>query len=232
MKTRLLLIVVLLFLLPFHLFPQEQKVNPDKTTLQPQQAPQEQQGLKRVYEFGLKFINLNNFGIGFKIGNQKTLYRLSILALNFNTGKGSGSILDTASSPKTQNYGAGLRLGLEKRIVLAKNFYLLLGSDIGIAYNHNKMDWNVTKYPDSKLVSWELAPAIYIVTGLSYQVGEHFIITAEFSPSFEYDFGRTKATQSAPNYDITFHHFNFELSTRSVSLTIAYRILKTVLFKW
>ena len=177
----------------------------------------------------------SNFGFDFKIGNQKTLYRLSLLAVNINSSKQSTNYQDTiAITPKTQSYGVGLRIGMEKRIVLAKNFDLHLGSDIGISYNYTQEDWNVLIYPDSRLSRWELSPAIYINIGLSYQVGEHFIITAELSPSIGYDFGKEKETDAvlAPNYYVTFHHFDFGLNSSSVSITIAYRLLKTILFKW
>jgi len=242
MKTKLLLMtMILLLLVPSHLFSQEQKVNQDQKdpqqqlVPQQQQALQQQQGLKRVYEFGLKFIDLNNFGFDFKIGNQKTLYRLALLAVGITSNKFVTTQPDTTiANPKGQTYGVGLRIGMEKRIVLAKNFDLHLGSDVGISYNYTQMDWNVIIYPDSRWSRWELYPAIYINAGLSYQIGEHFIITAELSPSIGYDFGKEKEiyAPSAPNYDITFHRISFGLSTGSASITIAYRLLKTILFKW
>ncbi len=234
MKTKLLFILILLLFLPFHLFSQEEKVTQDQKSPQQQQLPQQQQGLKRVYEFGLKFINLDNFGFDFKIGNQKTLYRMALLHMGFSSGKTSILIFDTIAVPKTQNYGVGLRIGMEKRIVLVKNFDLHLGSDVSISYQYSQITWNVLQYPDSRWSQWELSPAILINIGLSYQVGEHFIIIAEFSPDISYTFGKEKEINAplAPNSESTFHHFSFGLNTSSVSITIAYRILKTVLFKW
>jgi len=234
MKTRFLLIMALSLFVPFHLFSQEQKAGPDQKTLQPQQVPQQQQGLKRVYELGLRFIDLNNFGFDFKVGNQKTLYRLSLLAVDLSSTKSSGTIHDSTVGPSTQSYGASLRIGIEKRIFLAKNFYLHLGSDVGINYNYTQINGNVVPYPDSRWSRWELSPAIYINVGLAYQAGEHFIVTAEFSPSVQYYVGTEKQinAQYGPNYENTFHRVGFALTTGTVSITVAYRILKTILFKW
>jgi len=217
--------MVLLLFETLYAFSQDQKTIPNEPP-PGQQIQQQQQGLKRAYEFGLSFSGLNSFGINFKTGNQKTMYRVTLLLLNINSNQTADNLLDSSTN-KITTIGAGVRFGLEKRIFLAKNFNLHLGSDAAFSYTYYK-----NSNGNSGVTKWVINPAIHLVLGLAYEAWEHFLITAEFSPSFEHDFGRIKTTQPAPNYDIAFHHFDFGLSTRSVSLTIAYRILKTILFKW
>ena len=208
------------------LFSQDQKPAPNQQTTPTPQITQPQQGLKRVYEFGINFSSLNSFGLNFKIGNQKTLYRLTLLALNINNSQTVLTVFDTTSS-KVADYGAGIRIGFEKRIFLAKNFNLHLGSDAGFSYYYHK-----TGDEDSRSTEWVINPALYLVVGLAYQAGEHFMITAELAPSLQYLYGKKKFTESGSNQVITSHNLGFALSNNSVSITIAYRILKTILFKW
>ena len=226
MKTKLFLLLVLFLFESFYLFSQVRKDTTNQQTTPVQQVPQQQQGLKRVYEFGLTFSSLNSFGVNFKIGNQKILYRLTTLALNFNSNQSVESVFDQ-STMKMADYGAGLRFGFEKRIFLAKNFDLHLGSDAGIAYYYHK-----NGIEDSISKGWVINPAIYLVMGLAYQAGEHFMITAELSPSLQYVYGKRNYTVSGTAHEISNHNFSFALSNNSVSITIAYRILKTILFKW
>ncbi len=232
MKSKLFFLLVLFLFETFYLFSQEQKATPiQQTKSSPQdttilKVPQRQQGLKRVYEFGLNFSSLNSFGVNFKIGNQKILYRLTTLALNINSNQSALTIFDKSTS-KMADYGAGIRFGFERRITLAKNFDLHLGSDAGFAYSYHKNDIS-----DSITKGWVINPAIFLIIGLSYQAGEHFLITAELSPALQYLYGKTNYTVSGTTRVETYHNGGFGLSSNSVSITIAYRILKTILFKW
>jgi hypothetical protein len=236
MKTKLFLLMFLFLFETLYLFSQEQKDTTNKQTATVQQIPQQPQGLKRVYEFGFTFSSLNNFGINFKMGNQKTLYRLSVLALNIGTGNlvNTGSInfngLPLDTSVKVTFFGAGLSIGIEKRIFLAKNFYLLLGADAVVDYYSDKYENNTTN--SGNWTRWRLAPGIDLGLGLAYQIGDHFIITAEISPSLSYIYEKQKLSGAAYNTDFTGHYFQFGLSNNSARVTIAYRILKTILFKW
>ena len=226
MKTRLFILMMLFLFETLLLFSQDQKPAPNQQTTPTPQVNQPKQGLKRVYEIGINFSSLNSFGLNFKIGNQKTLYRLTLLALNINNSQTVLRVFDTTSS-KVADYGAGIRIGFEKRIFLAKNFDLHLGSDAGFSYYYHK-----TGDEDSRSTEWVINPALYLVVGLAYQAGEHFMITAELAPSLQYLYGKKKFTEAGSNQVITSHNLGFALSNNSVSITIAYRILKTILFKW
>src|ERR1035438_4923087 len=213
MKKQLLIILILSIFTISQLFSQDQQVM------------ENQAGFKRVYEFGLNFSNLNSFGINFKIGNQKTLYRFTFLDLGMNSYHTNSPIPDTIG-PNQTGFAFGFRFGIEKRIDLAKNFDLHLGSDLGMSYSY----YDYTFSDNNKESQWNLTPGLYLVIAVGYQLGEHFIITAELSPSLVYTYGKGKRTYPGTEYDFTNHNFAFGLSNSSASITIAYRILKTIYY--
>jgi len=179
---------------------------------------QDQPSLK-VHELGLTFSNLDNFGIRYKTGNEKTLLRLTFVALNISSNKISGQ---NQTDQTNTGMGAGFRIGFEKRIHLVQNFHLLLGSDLGISYTYNQQENG-----DNKATQWVVSPAIYFVFGAAYQAGQHFIISAEITPSLFYNYGKQKTTQTGYNdIDITNSTIAFGLSNNNASITVAYRLAK------
>jgi hypothetical protein len=175
----------------------------------------------KVHELGLIFSNLDNFGIRYKTGNEKTLFRLTFVALNISSNQSSGQV-QNGPDQKNTGMGAGLNLGFEKRIHLVQNFHLLLGSDLGISYIYNK-----EVFGSYKATEWSVSPALYFVFGAAYQAGQHFLISAEIAPSLLYKYEKQKTERSGyDDTDITNKNLGFGLSNNSASITIAYRISK------
>jgi len=177
----------------------------------------------RVHEFGLTFSNLDNFGIRYKTGTQKTLLRLTLLAMNISASHHYGREQDSIDQKQT-GMGAGLRAGFEKRILIVQNFQLLLGSDIGISYDFNKQDISDNTFT---MTEWRISPGIGFVFGAGYQIGQHFILSAEVTPSLYYTFGKRKySSSSSSGSEVTNNNFSFGLSNMGASITFAYRFLK------
>ena len=81
----------------------------------------------RYHEFGINFSSLNNFGLRYKFGNEKTMLRVSLLAVNLQSSNKQGQESDSSKIKQT-GYGAGLRIGFDHKIPLFSTFNLLLGA--------------------------------------------------------------------------------------------------------
>jgi hypothetical protein len=185
---------------------------------------QEQKPLK-IHELGLTFSNFDNFGIRYKTGNEKTLLRITALAMNINLNNNWGREIDSTDI-KNNGYGIGFRIGFEKPIVIVKNFDLLYGVDLigNFSYLDNKQESPNYNYQSS---SWNVSTGVAFVFGGAYRVGDHFRFSAEISPSLQYGFGETKNSSSG-NQEIVLssNYFSFGFSNYGASITVAYRFIK------
>jgi hypothetical protein len=186
---------------------------------------QDQNPLK-VRELGLTFSNLDNFGLRFKCGSEKTLLRLTALLVNLNLNNEYGRTQDSIDN-KSAGYGFEFRVGFEKRIVVVPKFNLILGSDLGIGYNYNYVKYESSYYYQNQdRTQWNVTPAIYFVFGAAYHIGAYFIVSAELTPYLSYSFGKVTQTFSATETVTTQNRFAFGVSNGGASITIAYRFVK------
>ena len=178
-----------------------------------------------VRELGLTFANLNNFGIRYKCGNQKTLLRLTALSVDLSANNTWGRSQDSIEN-KSTGFGFGFNIGFEKRIPVVPKFNLILGSDFGIRYNYNKYknDDIYSSYRFQK--QWSVTPGIYFIFGAGYQIGTNFILSIEVSPSLTYTFGKEEFTRYGIETITTQSDLAFGLSNNSASITVAYRFTK------
>jgi opacity protein-like surface antigen len=182
-------------------------------------SAQETNSSKHVYDIGIAFSGLNAFGMNFKTGTAHDLFRVTVLALNMQTGTGKEYRADTVYQKSTgTGIGVGLRAGYEHGFDLVKNLQFYLGGDLGISYTSNKSEqMTVTNQ------IWQVSPSLFVVTGIRYSIGEHFIVSAELSPAFSYIYGVEKRTGESESKTTT-DTFKFGLTNGSAGLTLAYRI--------
>ena len=83
-------------------------------------------------EIGLVFSNLDNFGLTFKIGTDKSLWRFNTL---FITGNNMDNTSDSLVN-KQNNMGFGVKIGKEYRKKIVANLELRFGADISFTYSH------------------------------------------------------------------------------------------------
>lgn len=230
------------FLLVLRISAQDQpKQQPQSTPpVQPVQQVQsnqnltgEQQGRKRVYDIGLTFSGFTSFGVNFKTGSEKTLFRFTALVLNLHSTTIQhieGDSLFTLEAVK-QSIALNIQAGVEKRFELAKNLTLIAGIDAGFIYSSTKtpVATNLNSYQDRNI-----APEICLVGGISYQIIPHLLVSLEFIPSFYYTFTTEKEIYYNQKYSGTnkFQTFDISASTQNIQLTLTYRISKIVLYKW
>jgi hypothetical protein len=185
---------------------------------------QDKQPLK-VNEIGVTFANFDNFGIRYKTGSEKTLLRITLLAMNLNLNKTWGEDKDSTTH-KSNGYGAGIRIGFEKPIHVAKNFNLYYGLDF---VGNIDVQTSTDEYPytHSEGKSWSVSPGVAFVFGGSYDVGEHLRFSAEISPTLSYTYQHnTSSINEEPEVITQSGHISFGLSNYGASITVAYRFMK------
>jgi len=182
----------------------------------------------RIHEVGITFSSLNAFGLQYKTGRGKTLLRLSLLSLNLADNKQWGQTADSLDI-KDHGYGAGFRLGFEKRVPIVQRFDFIWGLEAGCNYSCQKVSY-ATTYLTTSSSSWYIMPQINLVLGATYTVTDHLVIGAEIAPGFHYAYGKTKSTDANHTSDnpleVTSSDFGGGFSSNSASLSVAYRFGK------
>lgn len=179
----------------------------------------------KYHEFGITFSSLDNFGLRYKFGSEKTMLRLSLLSMNLSTLNTSTDRSQTGTN-KTTGYGAGIGIGVDHKISLYKNLSLLLGGELGLSYTYNHM----TLYSDNDSLTTEykqmtLSPRVSFIFGINYIVKEHLILGAEINPTLSYTL-RSDKRLSPEQYTSNTNIFGFSLTTAGAGLYIAYRFGK------
>ena len=179
----------------------------------------------KIHEIGLTFASLDNFGIRYKTGNEKTLLRITILAMNINSNNAWGEEEDSIDI-KNSGYGAGFRIGFEKPIPIVKNFNLFYGLDLIGDFNYQKIKQEERFY-NYHNTSWSISSGLAFVFGGTCSLGDHFRFSAEISPSLRYAYQNNKTTTNGqPEVTTQSNNVGFGLGNYGANLTIAYRIIK------
>jgi hypothetical protein len=176
-------------------------------------------------EIGLVFSNLDNFGLTYKTGTDKSLWR-------FNTIFISGNNMDENSDSlvnKQSNMGFGVKIGKEYRKNIVDNLEMRFGADLSFRYSQYKSDYDDKTVDDYDRLNERTTyqPGINLVFGFNYLLGENILIGAELLPSFTYTTGESVEKRYYSNdgeeikSDIS--GFNYGLSNTSVLLSLAYR---------
>jgi len=178
----------------------------------------------KIHQVGITFSSLNQFGMNYKTGSEKTLLRLSLLSLNLGNDSQWGKTEDSLDV-KQQNYGAGFRLGFEKRVPVVTHFDFIWGLEAGINYNYQKTKFQ-DLYNDYERTSWNIMPLVNVILGVNYTIGEHLVIGAEITPGFHYSVGKTEYTSYNQTKETTSSSFGFGFNNNSANLSVAYRFGK------
>jgi opacity protein-like surface antigen len=178
----------------------------------------------RIHQVGIKFSNLNSFGLQYKTGGEKTLLRLSVLSLNMGLNANWGKPEDSLEI-KSSNYGAGFLIGFEKRIPVIAKLDFIWGLEAGVSYFYQKQK-QASIGNDYETKDWRLSPGLDVILGVNYTFSDHLVIGAEITPGIYYAYGKTKTTTNSVTSDRTNSNFGFSFNNTSAALTLAYRFGK------
>ena len=177
-----------------------------------------------IRQVGINFSSLNSFGLHYKTGNEKTLLRLSLLSMNLGASAQWGKKEDSVDV-KQQHFGAGFRLGFERKVPVVAHFDFIWGLEAGCNFTYQKMT-NKDIYSDFKRTTWDITPLIDLVLGVNYTIADHLVLGAEIAPSIHYTYGKTKSINLAQTLETTNSSFGFGFTNSSASLSVAYRFGK------
>ena len=173
-------------------------------------------------EVGFAFSNFNQFGLIYKSGTQKALWRFETLALTgVNTKTESGDESNTRT-----DLGFSLRIGREARKNIAPNLELRLGGDVSFLVNHTKREIKDNNSPIAdrltKRTTYE--PGINFVFGFNYVVKEKLVLGVEVLPGISYMAGVEKSTVGSGDEDKTdYSGFYYGFRNNFARLSVAFR---------
>ncbi len=183
------------------------------------------QEVEKQKEVGIFFSNLDNFGLTFRTGTNKSLWRFSTFSMS---GLQSNQDSDEADN-KRNNFWIGIGVGKEFRKDIVEKLELRFGADLTFSYSYLKADQENKTDTDSydHYEQKTYYPGINLVFGLNYKLSDHFIIGAEFLPYFRYEIGEYVSSRSWVNngdeVKTDTSGFSYGLSNSSVRLSLAYR---------
>jgi len=175
----------------------------------------------KIHQVGINFSTLNQFGMHYKTGSEKTLFRISLLALNLGSDSNWGRNTDSIDQ-KQQSAGAGFRLGFERSVQIVKQFHFIWGLEGGCNFNYSHLKVEAP-YSDHEITSWWVTPLVNLVLGVTYTVADHLVLGAEITPSVNYSYGKSKTTYPSYDTEMTNTGFNFGFTNNYASLSFAYR---------
>jgi len=185
----------------------------------------QQTEMTSIHQVGINFSSLNSFGLHYKTGSEKTLLRLSLLAINLGSSSAWGKQEDSIDI-KTQNMGVGFRIGFERHVPIVAKLDFIWGIDAGSNFQYQKMKNHQLYSTDYESSSWSVTPLVYFVLGATYTIADHLVFGAEIGPGVQYSYGKTKFTANGKNSEETLSNFNFGFNSNSASLSLAYRFGK------
>ncbi|NQU34819.1 MAG: hypothetical protein HQ521_16445 [Bacteroidetes bacterium] len=174
-------------------------------------------------EVGLVFNSLNSFGLTYKTGTTKSLWRFNTL---FISGNSTEEVSDSINR-KQSNMGFSIKFGKEYRKLIVDDLEFRYGVDLAFAYSQYTYNTNDRSIADNDNTNEKTSytPGINLVFGLNYIFNDHFVIGAELLPYFNYTVGKSKITSFRTD-DVTesdISGFSYGLNSTSVMLSLVYR---------
>lgn len=132
---------------------------------------------KRIKEVGFIFYNFDGFGLTYRIGNEKSVWRFNSVFL-------SGG---QYSSDRTNKlFGFGLNSGREWRTAITEKLDFRYGVDLFFNYRKNIYEGNYMNQ-DKKDESISNSGGLNIVLGFNYSISSSIIVGIEVLPYISYN---------------------------------------------
>ena len=193
------------------------------------------QDTNRVKEVGVVFSDLNDFGITFKFGSNRGVWRINTLLISGDKYKSNISNGTDEYTINEESQGYRLSLGREYRLKIVDKFQFRVGFDASYAYDHRKEDekYDYLSYQDNSYESIHHSVGINLVLGFNYAYNNKLVIGAEILPGYSYNWWKVmdynnyvyngmREYVKKENENKT-SNYSFNLSNMPVLLSIAYR---------
>ena len=171
-------------------------------------------------EFGLLFTNFDNFGLTFRVGSSRGMWRFGSTFI-------SGTSRDeTTGSTRRQieNSGFGFEIGKEARINLTEDFELRLGGDATFDRQKSKTEiTNGTSNVSQIQESITIRLGVQVVFGFNYVINEKLVLGAEILPGARYLRGESSEQNNGVSNNGDIDGFEYGLFSDSARLSLVYR---------
>lgn len=185
--------------------------------------PVEKPAKVKTSEIGLALSSLNSFGLTFRFGNVKGLWRFNSLLL---TGNLTAQNLSDSVHVKTSQMGSQVTAGREYRKPIGDRFALRGGGDLVFSWDQNVYDRDDTSIfnNDFRTVTTSYLPGINIVLGFNYALGERLLLGLEVLPHFTYSIIHSKTTSPNFNQESTTTSYSYGLDTDAGRLSLVFKL--------
>ena len=176
----------------------------------------------RINEVGISLRGATSLGIRFKTGNEKTLFRITLLSASVSNTK-SLSAPNPDNDSENGSIGAGLNIGIEKRKSISENIWFYYGTDLINSFSKNSYE---SPSAVSSSEDWAISTGIGVVIGLIYKINNSINISAEVMPSIWYSYGKTTSDSEISSSERTNRGLDYSLVSPGANLTFSYRFGK------
>ena len=175
-------------------------------------------------EIGLVFRNLDGFGLTYKTGTEKSLWRFNTSFINGESTTNTSDNLETKDSYTS----FGVRAGKEYRKEIFENLELRYGADLSFKYDKRKSekDDKTNNEFDRFEERTTYRPGINLVFGFNYVIHDKVVLGVEVLPGFSYITGTSEEKSAYVNFEdrkSDISGFDYGLSNSSVLLSASYR---------
>lgn len=187
-------------------------------------AQENNQDSVKQNEIGIQFNDFENFGLTYKFGTSKSLFRINTILLSGNRNETNSF----STENMTKSLGFKLGFGKEFRSDISEKIELRYGVDLLVEYSKNegkiKNESSGNEYFLDKKVLF--GPGINLVIGFNYSINEQFFLGAEMLPHITYLTG-SQTTKTSPEFISTegdLSRLEYGLSNSSVMISITYKL--------
>jgi hypothetical protein len=180
---------------------------------------------KLVNEVGLLFTNSDDFGLSYKIGTEKSLWRVNLLEIS-----GQGYENDIERILQDNNYnqdakvkGFGINLGKEFRKAVLTNVMFSYGIDLSYSDLYANSSYSESSSLERSQKINISRSGLGLVFGFNYIVRNKIVLGASIIPGIGYYYGKLAMTYGETNRLNKISSFNYNLSNSSANFTVAYR---------
>lgn len=177
----------------------------------------------RQKEIGLTFRNLDNFGVTYRVGTSRAMWRFTSVALNIGNSSNGNSAVDNTFN----NFGVGIGIGREYRKELMDELEFRYGVDIGFNYSFNKSEFEYSNGEINLSETKTYTQNLNVILGINYKISDTIICGIELSPGFNYRTGTRIDQNTLSNNNLPVESdisgYGFNLSNGSSLFSMIYR---------
>lgn len=179
----------------------------------------------KINEFGITTKGLSNFGITYRFGTEKSVWRINAVSSDGTFRLNNFDNRDYSEN----NFAVGFELGKENRTKLSDKFELRHGLDLGFHFRtiKNESVENTGKIIND-FTSHSYRPILNAVLGFNFVFSPSLLLGAEIQPGVSYELRNVRSYNQITNEYETQNqkYINYGFSSNFIRLSVVYRFKK------